>query len=65
MTIITASQGDRLDQIVAKVYGTVAVYETVLSENEHLADRLTLEAGDVVYLPDIPDETPAESAGLW
>ncbi|MBD3842592.1 MAG: tail protein X, partial [Campylobacterales bacterium] len=59
MKQIIAQNGDRLDQIVYKEYGTLKVIDKVLEENTHLKYKVLLEDGDVVNIPVvyIPKET--------
>lgn len=40
----------RFDEVVYSIYGDLKLFETLLSKNEHLLDKLFLEAGDTVYL---------------
>jgi len=63
-----AKDGDRLDIIMFKAYGSVdkKVTEAVLDANEHLLSASILKAGDIVYLPEIQttqDETKTKA--LW
>ena len=63
-----AKDGDRLDIIMFKAYGSIdkTVTEAVLDANEHLLSSSVLKAGDIVYLPEIQttqDETKTKA--LW
>jgi phage tail protein X len=63
-----AKDGDRLDNIIFKAYGSIDadVTATVLDANEHLLGAAVLKAGDVVYLPEISkNDTVAQSKALW
>jgi len=62
---ITAVDGDRLDLICWKYYGSLdgRVVETVLDANPGLAMMSTLKAGQVVNLPVITPK-PRERS-LW
>ncbi|MFV0481360.1 MAG: tail protein X [Campylobacteraceae bacterium] len=62
MTIYTAKDGDRLDKIVYKHYGTPEIFSQVLVYNTKL-DAI-LKAGDKVYLPTITIEAKKEDR-LW
>lgn len=67
MKQIIAQNGDRLDQIVYKEYGTLKVIDKVLEENTHLKYKVLLEDGDVVNIPVvyIPKETIKKVQALW
>lgn len=63
-----AKEGDRLDIIMFKAYGSVdkEVTEALLDANEHLLGSSVLKAGDIVYLPQLQttqDETKTKA--LW
>ncbi|MEN4053767.1 tail protein X [Sulfurimonas sp. NWX79] len=63
-----AVDGDRLDIIVFKAYGSIdaVVFDAVLDANEHLLNSSVLKAGDIVYLPEVArsvDEKKTEA--LW
>ena len=63
-----AVEGDRLDIIVFKAYGSIdaVVFDAVLDANEHLLESSVLKAGDIVYLPEVVrsvDEKKTEA--LW
>jgi len=62
-----AKEGERIDQIVYAVYGTLDVFNEVLEANIDLADKIELEAGDIVYLPDIKRDTTTlkDEKSLW
>jgi len=63
-----AVDGDRLDIIVFKNYGSIdrKIMDVVLDANEHLLGASVLKAGDVVFLPEITI-TPQEiiTKALW
>jgi len=63
-----AKDGDRLDIIIFKAYRSLDkdVVEKVLDANEHLLDSSILQAGDIVYLPEI-EQTIQQSTteALW
>ncbi|WOE69077.1 tail protein X [Hydrogenimonas thermophila] len=66
MSEYIAKEGERLDQIVYAVYGTLDVYNEVLKANIHLADKIELDAGDIVYLPEIKtDVETKDEKVLW
>lgn len=58
-----AKDDDRLDTIVYKYYGTLDVFAEVLSVNSHL-DAI-LNAGDIVYLPEITIQADNKANALW
>lgn len=61
-----ATQGDRLDQIIYTYYGTLDVMNEVMMSNVNLLSKTILDAGDVVYLPDISaPEQPETGVSLW
>ncbi|MDR0580190.1 MAG: tail protein X [Campylobacteraceae bacterium] len=62
MTEYKAYEGERLDEIVYKHYGTLEVFEQVLMLNARLP--VILQDGDIVKLPDIVIE-PVKEAELW
>ena len=66
MKTVTAYKGQRLDQIIYKKYSTLEsdVVNAVLSANPHLLNKLELEAGDVVNLPEIETKEP-KGRHLW
>jgi phage tail protein X len=59
--IFIAADGDRLDTIVYRHYGTLDVFEAVLAVNARL-DPI-LKDGDIVFLPPIAQEE--KGAELW
>lgn len=66
----TCIDGEMLDEICQAVYGyTRGAVEAVLSDekNRDLAKKLpVLDAGDVVYLPDLQEERTLDSGSrLW
>lgn len=68
MTTHKAVDGDRLDRIIYKYYGTLesSVVASVIEANVHLAHKVTLDAGDVVNLPEAEtSETDTASRALW
>ena len=63
-----ANDGDRLDIIVFKNYGSIDRYvmDIVLDANEHLLGNTILKAGDVVFLPEITTATQERTTkALW
>jgi len=61
-------EGDRLDIIVFKAYGSVDVeiMNAVLAENEHLLASAKLPANSIVYLPEITtSQSTSSSKALW
>lgn len=68
MTQYRAQEDERWDIIVFKAYGNIEArtMDIVLDANEHLLDRTKMKAGDVVYLPEIVQETEASiTKALW
>lgn len=65
MTKIRAVDGDRLDLICWKHYGTLdgRVVEQVLEANKGLEMNVLLNSGTVVFLPEISSAPLEES--LW
>lgn len=57
--------GDRLDVVVYKTYETLENFSAVLKENPHLHQKYILEAGDIVYLPEITKPKEKEMKALW
>lgn len=63
-----AVDGDRLDIIVYKVYGTIAVdvMELVIDANNHLLASARLSSGDIVNLPDVTiNQSESKAQALW
>lgn len=63
-----AHDGDRLDTIVYKAYGSISVdvMAAVMDANEHLLMSVQLSAGDIVNLPDIQIvQTESYAQALW
>jgi len=66
-------EGERLDRIVFKVYGSVdaKVIEMVMDANKHLLTATILKSGDVINLPEIEmvqaeiTENTTTSKALW
>ncbi|OHX19744.1 phage tail protein [Chromobacterium sphagni] len=69
MRAIRADQGDTVDAIAWRAYGTTrGVVERILSANPGLADLgAVLPMGTLVQLPDLPaDPAPAQTLiNLW
>ncbi len=66
MSEYIAKEGERLDQIVFRVYGSLEYFEEVLRANIHLAAKRELSAGDVVRLPDMDTNVKSvEEKALW
>ena len=59
-----AKDGERLDTIVYKHYGTLALFAKVLSCNPNLTNKPILKAGDRVVLPFL-DTTIKTLDELW
>lgn len=55
----------RLDTIVYETYKTLDVFKEVLKANRHLKDRLILDSGDVVILPNIKIVKEVKEVSLW
>ncbi len=63
-----AVEGDRLDIIVFKAYGSIdaVVFDAVLDANEHLIKNSVLHAGDTVYLPEVTrTQEEKKTEALW
>lgn len=63
-----AADGDRLDIIIFKAYGSIDanVMDAVMEENEHLLVASKLTAGDVVFLPEVQiQQSESEVKALW
>jgi len=63
-----AVEGDRLDIIVFKAYGSIdaVVFDAVLDANEHLLQSSVLQAGDIVYLPKVAQTSKnKKTKALW
>lgn len=56
MKTYTAQNGDRLDQIVFREYGTLKVFEKVVEANPKLKNRTILQDGEEINLPVITIE---------
>jgi len=68
MTQYRPQEGERLDTIVFKAYGSVdaKVMDAVMEENTHLLDRTVLASGDVVFLPEIETaQSESKTKALW
>lgn len=68
MRILKAQDGDRLDQIVYKEYGTLEVLEEVLQANPHLVSKVILEDGDeitIAVIDIVKDSEDRELKTLW
>lgn len=59
---VVAKDGDRLDSIVYKHYGSLEYFEKVLSVNCGLS--VILKAGDIVILPKFTTKEPKQNK-LW
>lgn len=62
MTKYVAKDGDRLDSIVYKHYGSLEYFSQVLSVNFGLS--VILKAGDIVILPEFTTKEPKQNK-LW
>ena len=63
-----AVDGGRLDTIVYKVYGSIAidVMSRVIDANSHLLSNARLSAGDIVNLPEIMiTQEESQAKALW
>lgn len=63
-----AVDGERLDTIVFKAYGSIDSYvmTAVMAENEHLLNTSRLSAGDIVFLPELTiKQDESEAKALW
>lgn len=67
MRTYTAQNGDRLDQIVFKEYGSLKVFEKVVEANPGLKNRTILQDGEVINLPVVTIEKTKikEVKTLW
>ncbi len=68
MILYTSKDGDILDAICFKYYGTTAnqIVEKVLAANRQLADLdATFVAGTRIVLPDLIPGEKSESVKLW
>lgn len=66
MSEYQCSDGDRLDIIVFKAYGSLEPMNIVLEANPHLLDHANLKAGDTVFLPSWqPPVKKEEAKTLW
>ena len=62
------NEGDRLDIIVFKAYGSVdaEIMDAVLDANPNLLNSATLPANSIVYLPEIQTtQVASTSKALW
>ncbi|MFP2167459.1 tail protein X [Enterobacter ludwigii] len=63
---VKALQGDTLDQVCHRHYGTTkGVTEQVLRANPGLRGQVFLDAGQVVEMPDIDTQPAKEVVQLW
>ena len=68
MTQYRPQEGERLDTIIFKAYGSLDadIIERVMEENKHLLERTVLVAGDVVFLPTFEQaDTISATKALW
>ena len=71
MTLHRCTDGDRIDLIVLKHYGSLKPLNTVIEANRHLFSKsLILKSGEIVKLPEIEEERvekskPKERELLW
>ncbi|PPB51490.1 tail protein X [Campylobacter hyointestinalis] len=61
--IYIANDGERLDTIVYKHYGTLENFAEILAFNSHL--NAILKVGDKVFLPEIKTKTAKKENTLW
>ncbi|MBE2986564.1 tail protein X [Campylobacter sp. RM12920] len=59
----TAKDGERLDTIVYKHYGTLENFAEILAFNSRL--NSILKAGDKVFLPEIKENVVKKEKTLW
>ena len=66
MKQVKAYKGQRLDEIVYKEYGSLSqeIFNGVMAANSHLLRKTELDAGDIVYLPEIKIKEP-KGKHLW
>ena len=60
-----ANDGDRLDSVAFKCYGTLENFREVLDANIHLLGVDVLSSGDIVYLPLFTKIENEEVPALW
>lgn len=60
-----ANDGDRIDTIVYKTYGTLEPLWMVFEANRELLNCETLKSGDVVILPPYEPKPKEETKALW
>jgi len=68
MKLYRAVEGDRLDIIAFKAYGSVEpnVMAALLEENEHLLENSIIDVGEIVNLPDVETKEAESSVkALW
>ncbi len=65
MREVIPKNGERLDEIVFKEYGTLDFFEKVLSENQKLSNKIFLSEADIVYLPQIEIVSSNKQETLW
>lgn len=65
MREVISKNGERLDEIVFKEYGTLDFFEKVLSENQKLSNKIFLSEADIVYLPQIEIISSNKQETLW
>ncbi len=65
MKEVTAKNGERLDEIVFREYGTLDFFEKVLSENQKLSKKIFLDESDIIYLPEITIVSSKKQETLW
>ena len=65
MREVIPKNGERLDEIVFKEYGTLDFFEKVLSENQKLSNKIFLSEADIVYWPQIEIVSINKMETLW
>lgn len=65
MREVISKNGERLDEIVFKEYGTLDFFEKVLSENQKLSNKIFLSEADIVYLPQVEIVSSNKQETLW
>lgn len=61
------TDGQRLDTIIYEVYANIDsdTIEAVMDANPHLLHKKVLNAGDIVYLPELSNDSESTVGALW